>query len=247
MTFSNKKASFFSLIPHALTSGNLCCGLISIVATSNSEFFVAAAFLAISMIFDFLDGRAARRLSVPSSFGKEYDSLSDQISFGVAPAFMYYKWVLVNLHPVLSIGVFLMYVLAVSIRLARFNTGASKEKTSSNYFEGLSSPIAAAVLAGVVGTYSAYFIFPPSTAFVWIPIPIILSLLMMSKIPFYSFKSIAKKQRNFFFIIGAFITPFWFWKPLDTLLVLAFSYILLSLGKSALSFTFITKRRNRTF
>ncbi len=218
------------LLPHLFTAINLCCGLLSILAAAQSEFLTASVLLVVGMLFDLIDGPTARILSGPSIFGKEFDSLSDQISFGVAPAFLYYKWVLINLHPVVGTLVFLAYVLCVSVRLSRFNANESIDEKPSAFFQGLSSPVAAGLICGIVGLYSVSYTFPPSTAYRWLPIPLILSLLMVSPIPFYSFKTTAIRKK--LLIIAGLIVA-WIYNPMLCLLAASGLYILSSLAMAA--------------
>ena len=145
----------FAVLPTALTLGNAVCGLGSIAMASNlfgqdgvdQRMFVAALLIFLAMGFDLLDGAVARKMNQTSRFGEELDSLCDAISFGVAPAFL----VLMNssnlFHPRFLWVVAVMYVLCVLVRLARYNAATGEEETSKDFFFGLPSPAAAALIA----------------------------------------------------------------------------------------------------
>ena len=145
----------FAVLPTALTLGNAVCGLGSIALAANlfgqdgidQRLFVAALLIFLAMGFDLLDGAVARKMNQTSRFGEELDSLCDAISFGVAPAFL----VLMNssnlFHPRFLWVVAVMYVLCVLVRLARYNAATGEEETSKDFFFGLPSPAAAALIA----------------------------------------------------------------------------------------------------
>ncbi len=145
----------FAVLPTALTLGNAVCGLGSIALVANlfhqegvdQRMFFAGLLIFIAMVFDLLDGAVARKMNQTSRFGEELDSLCDAISFGVAPAFV----VLMNssnlFHPRFLWVVAVMYVLCVLVRLARYNAAIESEETTKDFFVGLPSPAAAALIA----------------------------------------------------------------------------------------------------
>ena len=149
-----RPAQTFAVLPTALTLGNAVCGLGSIAMVANlfgqegidQRMFIAALLIFLAMVFDLLDGAVARKMNQTSRFGEELDSLCDAISFGVAPAFV----VLMNssnlFHPRFLWVVSVTYVLCVLVRLARYNA-ATEEETSKDFFSGLPSPAAAALIA----------------------------------------------------------------------------------------------------
>ena len=141
-------------LPNLLTTGALFAGFYAIVAAIDLKFERAGAAVFIAMIFDGLDGRVARWTHTESAFGKEYDSLSDMVSFGVAPAIVTYQWGVARIAEYgplwrrLGWLVCFFYAAAAALRLARFNSRSATQ--DKHYFEGLPSPSAAAIVAALV-------------------------------------------------------------------------------------------------
>src|ERR1700683_406918 len=141
-------------LPNLLTTGALFAGFYAIVAAVDLRFEYAGIAVFIAMLFDGLDGRVARWTNTASAFGKEYDSLSDMVSFGVAPAIVTYQWGVARIAEYgplwRRIGwlVCFFYAAAAALRLARFNSRAATQ--DKHYFEGLPSPSAAAIVAALV-------------------------------------------------------------------------------------------------
>ena len=135
------------LLPNLFTSAALFSGFFAIVQAMNGHFELAAIAIFIAMVLDGLDGRVARMTNTQSAFGAEYDSLSDMVSFGVAPALILYIWALKPLGKLGWLAAF-MYCACAALRLARFNTKLEDEHQDKRYFQGLPSPGAAALLAG---------------------------------------------------------------------------------------------------
>jgi len=135
------------LLPNLFTTGALFSGFYAVVSGMHGKFEVAAIAIFVAMIFDGLDGRVARLTNTQSKFGAEYDSLSDMVSFGVAPALVMFSWSLNQLGK-FGWAVAFVYVACAALRLARFNTQI--DTADKNYFSGLASPAAAAVVAGIV-------------------------------------------------------------------------------------------------
>jgi CDP-diacylglycerol--serine O-phosphatidyltransferase len=135
------------LLPNLLTTAALFSGFFAIVQAMNGKFEIAAVAIFIAMVFDGLDGRVARMTRTQSAFGAEYDSLSDMVSFGAAPALVVYVWALKGLGKLGWIAAFI-YCAGAALRLARFNTNI--EVVDKRYFQGLPSPAAAALVAGLV-------------------------------------------------------------------------------------------------
>jgi CDP-diacylglycerol---serine O-phosphatidyltransferase len=140
-------------LPNLLTTGALFAGFYAIVAAIDLKFEYAGIAVFVAMVFDMLDGRVARWTNTASAFGKEYDSLSDMVSFGVAPAIVTYQWGVARIAEYGSLWrrvgwlVCFFYAAAAALRLARFNSRATQDK---HYFEGLPSPPAAAIVAALV-------------------------------------------------------------------------------------------------
>ncbi len=135
------------LLPNLVTTIALFSGFYAILASMDGKFEAAAIAIFVAMVFDGLDGRVARMTNTQSDFGVEYDSLSDMVSFGVAPAVVCYSWMLSDLGKVGWAAAFL-YVSCAALRLARFNVQV--ESADSRFFVGLASPSAAALVAGMV-------------------------------------------------------------------------------------------------
>lgn len=181
------------LFPTLFTVGNLLCGFSSILHASIGEKFrLAALLIVIAGILDGLDGRLARMTGTASAFGKEFDSLADVVSFGVAPAFLIWRW---TFDPTDRIGwlVAFLYVVCTAMRLARFNIRSADG--SKKYFAGLPTPMAAGLLACFVYT------FPLAPNENWAPtsmaiMVVIASGLMISKIRYRSFKDLDLRNRR---------------------------------------------------
>ena len=145
-------------LPNLLTTGALFAGFYAVVAAIDLRFEYAGIAVFVAMCFDSLDGRVARWTNTASPFGKEYDSLSDMVSFGVAPAIVTYQWGVARIAEYgplwRRIGwlVCFFYAAAAALRLARFNSRSATQ--DKNYFEGLPSPAAAAIVAALLGLAS---------------------------------------------------------------------------------------------
>lgn len=135
------------ILPNLFTTAALFSGFFAIVQAMNGKFEIAAVAIFIAMVFDGLDGRVARLTRTQSAFGAEYDSLSDMVSFGAAPALVIYVWALKDMGKLGWIAAFI-YCVGAALRLARFNTNI--EVVDKRYFQGLPSPAAAALVAGLV-------------------------------------------------------------------------------------------------
>lgn len=173
------------LLPNLFTTGALFAGFYAIVQAMNGKFEIAAVAIFIAMVLDGLDGRVARMTHTQSEFGAEYDSLSDMVSFGVAPALVVYEWALKDMGKWGWFAAFI-YCCATALRLARFNTNI--DVVDKRYFQGLPSPAAAALVAGFVWVMSDLGYTGEQVRFLATAITIIAGLSMVSNLPFYSFK-----------------------------------------------------------
>ena len=135
-------------IPNAVTVGNMFCGFLSIIYASSGRYEKAVIAILIAILLDGLDGRVARRLNATSKFGIEFDSFSDLVSFGVAPAMMMYQWAFRPIADEFGVAVTFFYALCAASRLARFNISAENLKS----FSGLPSPGAAVFVVAVINT-----------------------------------------------------------------------------------------------
>src|SRR5919197_1041719 len=131
------------VVPNLLTTGNLFCGLYSIMAVFGADYVKAAIAILAALIFDMLDGQSARWTKTTSQFGIEYDSLADLVSFGVAPGVLIYSWAL-STHGMLGSAVMFAFVACGALRLARYNVMAAEPRS---YFMGLPIPASASVIA----------------------------------------------------------------------------------------------------
>ena len=184
------------LLPNLFTTGALFAGFYAIIAGMRGDFEAAAIAIFFAMVFDGLDGRVARMTNTASKFGEEYDSLSDMVSFGVAPALVVYSWGVGDLGK-FGWSVAFIYVACAALRLARFNTQI--EVADKAWFTGLASPAAAAVIAATVwvcndnGWVGAAQ--PVEVTVLVAILTALIGILMIVNVPFYSFKTIDVRGR----------------------------------------------------
>lgn len=187
------------LLPNLFTTAALFAGFYAIIAGMKGHFELASIAVFIAMVLDGVDGRVARLTNTASEFGAEYDSLSDMVSFGMAPALVMYQWSLVSLADLswqwgkLGWLAAFIYTACAAMRLARFNTQVGI--ADKRYFQGLPSPAAAAVVMGFVWVCFNYGIKGEDVAVLALIITAIIGLLMVSNILFYSFKEINFKGK----------------------------------------------------
>jgi len=197
---SDKKARM--LLPNALTLINVCIGLSSIKFALDEKFELSIIAIIFAGIFDALDGRVARLLKGTSLVGKELDSLADVISFGVAPAFIMYFWSLNNLG---KFGWLLTmtYVVCVALRLARFNVSSNSENSwKDDYFEGVPSPAGGIlILMPLIFSLSEISLININYNIVVPTFFILISFLLISKVPTFSFKKISIPRRMTIFAL----------------------------------------------
>jgi CDP-diacylglycerol--serine O-phosphatidyltransferase len=188
---SNKKTRM--ILPNAITLIGVCIGLTSIKFAIDGKFVIAIIAILFAGLMDALDGRIARLIKGTSKMGKELDSLGDVISFGVAPALIMYFW---NLQYLDKLGWFvcLTYVVCVALRLARFNINSDEEPSwKDNFFEGMPSPAGGIiVLMPLIFSFSGFGSFFTKINYdIVVPVFfIVVSILLISTIPTYSFKKI---------------------------------------------------------
>lgn len=193
-------------LPNVFTALNMACGFACVIYATKGDFYKACMILILGSIFDSVDGRVARLTGTQSAFGEMFDSISDVISFGMAPAMLVYNCFLTGLGRAGLIIAF-FYLLCGALRLARFN--ANIDRVSSDYFQGLPIPSAALSLVGLclLSTEVAMIKDYPAGAVVYV---LFFSLLMISNVPFYAFKSanMTKKHKKkmllvIFILLGA--------------------------------------------
>ena len=218
---SNKKTRV--ILPNMFTLVGVCIGLSSIKFAFDEKFTLSIIAIIVAAIIDGLDGRIARLIQGTSKVGKELDSLTDVISFGVAPAFIMYFW---KLNELGRIGwlICLIYVVCVALRLARFNVNSEREPSwRDNFFEGMPSP-AGGVIVLMPLVYSLsdiqlitfnYDIFVPSLF-------VVVSILLISKIPTYALKKITVPRKMTIFLLLSVVLYF------GTILIYTYNAIFLS-------------------
>ncbi|MFL0801544.1 MAG: CDP-diacylglycerol--serine O-phosphatidyltransferase [Agarilytica sp.] len=212
------------LLPNLFTTGALFGGFYAIVAAMNGNFAYAALAIFAAQILDGFDGRVARMTNTQSAFGTEYDSLSDMVSFGLAPAIVTYSWAL---HPLgkYGMGAAFIFTACAALRLARFNTQVGE--TDSRYFTGLASPPAATLIASGVWLGSEWELTTEVSVFAAVVITFV-GLMMVSNMRYQSFKSLDKNRRVPF--VAMLITMMVFIavtvNPPVVLFALAFTYAL---------------------
>lgn len=180
------------LLPNLLTTASLFAAFYSMVASSKAQFEAAVIAIFVGTVADGLDGRIARMTNTQTAFGAEYDSLSDMVTFGVAPALLIYGWALQSLGKVGWLVAF-VYTAAVALRLARFNTQI--ETADKRYFQGFACPAAAALVASFVGLCHQNNWHNMGVSVVAAILAVLLALLMVSNIRYYSFKEIDFKGK----------------------------------------------------
>ena len=200
----SKRLAFF--LPNIFTALNMACGFASILLGIQGRIYEAAMILILGAIFDSVDGRVARLTGTSSSFGEQFDSLSDLISFGIAPALLVHQKYLF-LYGRLGAVISFIFLLCAALRLARFN--ANIEKIGSAYFQGLPSPGAALAIIGAVILSTEYPIID-NFSILFLPYTAFYGVLMITTIPFYSFKDseFIKKHRKFSLFILFMLVAF---------------------------------------
>jgi len=218
------------LLPSIFTTFALFAGFYSIVASINGDFTLAAISIMVAMLWDTLDGRIARLTNTQSAFGAEYDSLADLVSFGIAPALLVYLWSLSDLGRIGWLAAFI-YLTCAALRLARFNTQVGV--ADKRYFQGLSSPASAGVIASMIWLKFWNFEYldfgvVSLSYYIGVSITILCGLLMVSNVRYFSFKefdSIEKASFRFliFTVLGLILLLY---KPNIVLFTGFFIYML---------------------
>ncbi len=197
------------ILPNMLTLIGVCIGLTSIRFALDEKFEFAIIAIIFAALIDGLDGRIARLIKGTSKVGKELDSLTDMISFGVAPAFIMYFW---KLNTLGRFGwlVCLIYVICVALRLARFNVNSNQEPSwRDNFFEGVPSPAGGILVLTPLIVSVTNFDYVTLNYDIIVPtFFIITSLLLISKFPSYSFKKIVIQRKTTIFLLFGIVLFF---------------------------------------
>ena len=224
---SSKKTRY--LLPNILTLGGVCLGISSIKFSIDGNYSLAVIFILLAAILDALDGRIARLIKGTSEFGKELDSLTDFVSFGIAPVFILYFWELNN-YGKLGWAITLIYSVCCVLRLARFNLTKIDDKQiwKSNYFEGVPSPAGGILilaplifeLSGLNLDFNIKNLTPYFT--------VLIAILLVSKIPTLSLKKISISPKTTVFILLGIGTIFisLLYYTFETLLVFSLIYLI---------------------
>jgi CDP-diacylglycerol--serine O-phosphatidyltransferase len=227
------------LLPNAFTTAALFGGFYAIVMAMNQRFDQACWAVFIAMILDGLDGRVARLTNTQSEFGAQYDSLSDMVSFGAAPALVIYEWSLRGLGKLGWIAAF-VYCAGAALRLARFNTNI--EVVDKRFFQGLPSPAAAALVVGFVMMMTDPDINVSARQVDWISwgLALFAGLTMVTNVPFYSFKDV-NFRKSVPFIVVFLIALFFALLAIDPPKVLWPLFVLYGLSGYAVYFWRLAK------
>lgn len=225
------------LLPNLFTMGNMFCGFLAIVYAINHSFFQAAVAILVAAVMDNFDGKIARMTHTTSRFGVEFDSLSDLVSFGVAPAILMYTWAL---KPFGRFGLAAAFLFAVcgAMRLARFNV--QFDSSSNKDFTGLPIPAAAGVVASIVIINKHLWGIETHHPLLLMFVAYILAFLMVSTIKYNSFKEFDLKQRKPFSLLvtASLIVFVVIAEPQFSLFLIFIGYALSGIVRHVLSFRF---------
>jgi CDP-diacylglycerol--serine O-phosphatidyltransferase len=227
------------LLPNLFTTAALFAGFWAIVQAMNGRFDWAARAVFVALVLDGLDGRVARLTRTQSAFGAEYDSLSDMVCFGAAPALVIYEWALFSMGNLGWAAAFLYCVFA-ALRLARFNTNL--EVADKRYFQGLPSPSAAALVAGFVWTMDDRALDPETYRWWALAVTVFAGVSMVSNFRYYSFKTI-NLRRSVPFVVILLIVLFFVLVSYQPPVVLFAGFILYALSGYVWSAWLALKRR----
>ncbi|WP_266180961.1 CDP-diacylglycerol--serine O-phosphatidyltransferase [Dyella humicola] len=220
------------LLPNLFTTGAMFAGFYAIVVSIGGDFSSAAIAVFVAALLDGMDGRVARLTGTQTEFGVQYDSLSDLVSFGLAPALVMYTWSLSTLRDFgptwgkIGWAAAFIYAACAALRLARFNTQVAV--IDKRYFQGLPSPAAAAVCMSFVWSMDKFGILGEEVCFITMVMAVVVGLLMVSRFRYYSFKSLPMGDRVPFLwiIIGVLILVPFFVDPPRVLFVVFTLYLL---------------------
>ena len=188
------------LLPNALTTAALLAGFYAIIAAVQGETVSACVAIVVAGLLDGIDGRVARMTGTQSEFGVQYDSLSDMVSFGIAPAILVWSWSLSSLELAGPIGQKIgwlsafFYAACGALRLARFNTQAGV--ADKRFFQGLASPAAAGTLVSTIWFCESRGIGPDSVAWPMLVLTVLLGAMMVSRLRYFSFKGGGASERE---------------------------------------------------
>ena len=228
------------ILPNLFTTAALFAGFYAIVQAMNARYEHSAVAIFVAMVLDGLDGRVARLTHTQSAFGAEYDSLADMVSFGAAPALVVYEWALKGMGKLGWIAAFI-YCAGAALRLARFNT--TLEVIDKRYFQGLPSPAAAALVAGLVWVLLDNGYSGEEARWYGCVITVFAGITMVSNLRYSSFKDINLRRSVPFMVLIALVTAFVLVSsyPPGVLFALFLGYALSAYAIAA--WTWVRKRR----
>ena len=224
---SSKKTRY--LLPNILTLGGVCLGISSIKFSIDGNYSLAVIFILLASILDALDGRVARLIKGTSEFGKELDSLTDFVSFGIAPVFILYFWEL-NSYGKLGWAIALIYSVCCVLRLARFNLTKHDDNHAwkNNFFEGIPSPAGGLIILIPLIYELSNFDFDFNLRFITPYLTIFIALMLVSKVPTPSLKKISISPKTTIFLllsVGMIFIALLFY-TFKTLLFLSLIYLI---------------------
>lgn len=213
------------VLPNLLTTGNMFSGFFAVIQSINGNFLWAAYAIVAAAVFDLLDGRVARMTNSTSKFGMEYDSLSDLISFGMAPGILLFLWALEPFDRIGWLASF-FYVACTALRLARFNVQVNVIEKS--FFQGLPSPMAAGIVASSVLAFENLAL-DASRSYILLAMTFLLGFVMVSNFRYRSFKDLDLRHRLPFryLVVGVFLFAVVAYRPEVMLFVLFLTYAIL--------------------
>ena len=238
MVINRRRGIYF--LPNLFTTAALFAGFYAIVAGMHTHFEAAAVAIYVAMFLDGMDGRIARFTNTQSDFGVQYDSLSDMASFGLAPALVIYQWSLSGFGKLGWLAAFI-YAAAAALRLARFNTQAAS--ADKQFFQGLPSPLAAALIAGMIWFGVSQGIDDGSSVlFITFPVTILAGILMVSNIRYHSFKQFDLRDK-IPFVAGSLIVLVFVFIAIEPPLVLFLISLIYAASGPILTLIQIRKHR----
>ncbi len=240
-----KRGRGIYLLPNLFTTSALLAGFYAIVAAYGGRYEAAAIAILVAMVLDGFDGRVARMTNTTSAFGAEYDSMSDMVSFGVAPAFLVYAWSLSSMSTVkyghLGWVITFFYTACCGLRLARFNVQVGT--ADKRFFQGLACPAAAAVMALMVWVTTDIGVAGRELVFMSLLVTLCTGLLMVSNFMYYSFKDLGANKRVPFVVVFGLVLILVF-TSVDPPKVLLAGFVVYALsGPVYAAFRWIRKRR----
>ena len=230
------------LLPNLFTTASLFAGFYAIVSAINGRFELAAIAIVIAGVLDGMDGRIARLTNTQSEFGAQYDSMSDMVSFGLAPALVVYEWALLDLGKLGWLAAF-VYTACAALRLARFNTQAAN--VDKRYFQGLASPPAAGLMGTMVWFFSEMgWEIGLGIKILTLVLTVCAAVLMVSNVRYHSFKGFDLKGRVPFVsaLIVVMVFVFISWDPSLVLFLMSVVY---ALSGPALTIFHLHQRRRQ--